>query len=219
MIASGGCHYRPDPARFISLLTLPLTESVVQVWCAKVPQIPDAAYHCWFLSYTPGDRRWRRQEVWHEPGVDCDSCGHIRRDRLPLTEGMDGRPGWQILQWRGDAASAVQAVLDQPHDYPYQNRYRYWPGPNSNTYISWVVRRAKVRGELPPQAIGKDYLGLIGGAGITISRTGVQLESPILGVAVGLTEGLELHILCLTFGLDPWPPALKTPVGRMGFGP
>jgi hypothetical protein len=34
---------------------------------------------------------------------------------------------------------------------------------------------------------------------------------------VGLRDGLEAHLLCLTLGIDAWPPAYKTPVGRLGF--
>ena len=39
----------------------------------------------------------------------------------------------------------------------------------------------------------------------------------VLGVTASSVEGLELNLLGLTFGLDPWPPALKLPlVGRLG---
>ena len=33
----------------------------------------------------------------------------------------------------------------------------------------------------------------------------------------GLLDGVELHFLGGTFGLDLWPPAIKTPFGRLGF--
>jgi hypothetical protein len=36
-------------------------------------------------------------------------------------------------------------------------------------------------------------------------------------VKAGLADGLELHLLTFTFGLDAWPPAIKTPLGRVGF--
>jgi hypothetical protein len=39
----------------------------------------------------------------------------------------------------------------------------------------------------------------------------------VLGVTASSVEGLELNVLGLTFGVDPWPPALKLPlVGRVG---
>ena len=34
---------------------------------------------------------------------------------------------------------------------------------------------------------------------------------------LGLKDGLEIHILCLTVGVDIWPPAIETPFGRLGF--
>jgi hypothetical protein len=39
----------------------------------------------------------------------------------------------------------------------------------------------------------------------------------VLAVTVSAVEGLELNLLGLTFGLDPWPPAIKLPLlGRLG---
>jgi len=40
----------------------------------------------------------------------------------------------------------------------------------------------------------------------------------LFGVTAGLVEGVEVNLLGLSFGLDPWPPALKLPIaGRVGF--
>jgi len=39
----------------------------------------------------------------------------------------------------------------------------------------------------------------------------------LLGVTASTVEGLEINILGMTFGLDPWPPAIKLPIaGRLG---
>lgn len=67
-----------------------------------------------------------------------------------------------------------------------------------------------------PMAVGKDYLGIIGGS-VTTTGTGVQVETPIVGAKIGLQDGVELHVLALTFGIDLIPPALKSPMGRLGF--
>jgi hypothetical protein len=41
----------------------------------------------------------------------------------------------------------------------------------------------------------------------------------LLGVLVGLEEGLELNVLGLTVGIDPNDAGLKLPLaGRLGFG-
>jgi hypothetical protein len=72
--------------------------------------------------------------------------------------------------------------------------------------------------DLPAPSIGKDYRGVFGVSG-TSGGTGVQLETPLVGAKVGLTEGIEAHVLGMALGVDVWPPALIVPVehGRVGF--
>ena len=49
--------------------------------------------------------------------------------------------------------------------------------------------------------------------------TGFQIETPLVGLKLGLTEGIEIHVLALTVGIDWWPPAIILPLGggRVGF--
>ena len=47
----------------------------------------------------------------------------------------------------------------------------------------------------------------------TSGGTGVQLESPLVGLRVGLTEGIEVHLFGLALGVDLWPPAIIVPLG------
>ena len=72
--------------------------------------------------------------------------------------------------------------------------------------------------ELPPTAIGKDYLE--GGTLIasTPSGTGYQLSLlGMLGLSISYAEGLELHVLGMTIGIDPLDFAVKLPgIGRIG---
>jgi len=71
--------------------------------------------------------------------------------------------------------------------------------------------------DLPPTAIGKDYSGakLIDSAP---SGKGFQLSVfGVLGLTASSVEGLEMNVLGLTFGINPFDPALKLPlVGRLG---
>ena len=57
------------------------------------------------------------------------------------------------------------------------------------------------------------------GASRTTGGTGVQLETPFVGLRIGLKEGIEVHVLCLAIGVDFWPPAIILPItsGRLGF--
>lgn len=123
----------------------------------------------------------------------------------------------------GDIRGAgVDAIIDRIEqavaDYPYPGKYHVWPGPNSNTFVAHVLRRVpELRVDLPPTAIGKDYLGWRS-VNKTPSGTGGQLSLfGVAGVAAGLEEGLEVNLLGLTFGVDPKSLSVKLPiVGRLG---
>ena len=54
---------------------------------------------------------------------------------------------------------------------------------------------------------------------MTSEGTGLQLETPVLGLEIGLEEGIEVHVIGLSFGIDLWPPAIILPLGpgRIGF--
>jgi hypothetical protein len=101
--------------------------------------------------------------------------------------------------------------------------YVLWPGPNSNTYVAQLCRYARISVDLPPSAIGKDWAdGIPYVFGFHSSTTGLgfQLDAGIVGLQVGLIEGIELHLFGSTIGVAFWPPALKLPVlGRVGFQP
>jgi hypothetical protein len=84
--------------------------------------------------------------------------------------------------------------------------------------VAFVLRRVpELRVDLPPTAIGKDYLGWRS-VGLTPSGTGGQANLlGLLGVSAGIEEGLEVNLLGLNFGLDPKSLSLKLPiVGRLG---
>jgi hypothetical protein len=120
---------------------------------------------------------------------------------------------------RGPGVEAIiDRIDDAVKDYPYPNTYHVWPGPNSNTFVAFVLRRVpELRVDMPPTAIGKDYLGWQF-MNTTPSGTGGQVNlAGLLGVAVGLEEGLEVNLLGLNFGVDPKSLSIKLPiVGRLG---
>jgi hypothetical protein len=120
--------------------------------------------------------------------------------------------------------AGVDALIDRIEQavaaYPYADRYRIWPGPNSNTFTAFVLRQVpELRTDLPAHAIGKDYLGARVLAR-SASGTGAQVSLfGMLGVLAGLEEGIELNVLGLTFGVDPGDLTVKLPLaGSLGFG-
>ncbi len=201
----------PDPAK--------LPEALVQVYSARVVGWRGAfGVHTWVAVKPEKATTYTVYEVigwrlrWSDSAV-------VVRERQPDARWFGAEP--QVLaEVRGPAAAALIARIDRAaRAYPWAKEYAAWPGPNSNTFTAWIARAVpELRVDLPPTAIGKDYLGdsLVGAAP---SGSGGQLS---LGGVMALTasgvEGLELNLLGLSFGVDPWPPALKLPMlGRIGF--
>lgn len=116
--------------------------------------------------------------------------------------------------YEGEAARVMgEQILAKAKLFPHDQNYEPFPGPNSNTFIAWMSH--EVSGlwlEQYGTAVGKDY-PMNGWVkfGVTTTRTGLELETPFLGVQAGLVEGIELHLACLTFGVGIWPPRLKLP--------
>jgi hypothetical protein len=109
----------------------------------------------------------------------------------------------------------IEAAIQE---YPYPDKYHVWPGPNSNTFVAFVLRKVpELRVDLPPTAIGKDYLGWRS-VNVTPSGTGGQASLfGLVGVAAGVEEGVEVNLLGLNFGVDPKSLSIKLPlVGRLG---
>ncbi len=113
--------------------------------------------------------------------------------------------------------TGVDVVIDRIEaavaDYPYAREYRLWPGPNSNTFTAFVARRVpELRLDLPPTAIGKDFLAPSALFGPAPSGTGYQLS--LFGVAGAMAawrEGVEVNLFGLVAGIRFRPLAIKLP--------
>tara|TARA_R110002072_G_scaffold167469_1_gene320971 strand:+ start:128 stop:877 length:750 start_codon:yes stop_codon:yes gene_type:complete len=119
----------------------------------------------------------------------------------------------------GGVDDMIKRIDTAARAYPHATTYTVWPGPNSNTFTAHVARAVpELALDLPPTAIGKDYLPEGGFAARTPSGTGYQLSLfGLLGVMAGVEEGVEINILGLTFGIDPKDLAIKLPLaGRLG---
>jgi len=134
---------------------------LVQLRYAPLPLIGMVAVHYWFVAVDDAGacHRW---EVWQTPdaggkGGRCLSFGHVHRDLKPPEEDVGGGPARLAAEWRGEQAAAILTVLGRACGYPHCRRYRYWPGPNSNTFVSWVLREAGVTQPLVWKAFGKRY--------------------------------------------------------------
>jgi hypothetical protein len=168
------------------------------------------ARHPWFAVRHGGETSWRVFEV--------GGGGH---EEDPFhSHSVYGDP---ILHkvWRGPEAEAAAACIEKVGPdikSDIEAHYIFYPGPNSNTFGDRVLRKCGLHASLPSTSVGKDWRGLIG-AGISSEGTGIQLETPLIGFKIGLKEGVEVHIIGLSIGIDLWPPAIIVPMGpgRIGF--
>ena len=199
----------PDPAKHVA-------ESIVQVYAARTFGWRGSfAVHPWVIYKRAGQTQYTRYDVvgWRAPHV-------VQRD-YALPDGLwYGAQPQVLVEHRG---TAVEQMIDQIEaaiaSYPYKDQYQSYPGPNSNTFLAHIGRHVPdLRLDLPATAIGKDYRPLAEVVGRSSTGSGVQANLlGLLGLSVGLEEGVEFNVLGLNFGLDFNRPALRLPlVGRLG---
>jgi hypothetical protein len=169
------------------------------------------AHHAWVDIKRGDSTTWERLESGGPFGiVDMN----LTAEEAHLDHRFDERT-IRLLGWvEGDAARAAIAHLDAARGElarRYDDDYTIWPGPNSNTFVHELCASAPELGFVfDPNSVGKDYSPWLG-AGSTASKTGLRLDTPIVGAAIGLREGVELHLLQLTFGISLDPPGISLP--------
>jgi hypothetical protein len=200
----------PDPA------TTP--EAVVQVYSARAVSWRGwFGVHTWIAVKPTGAKEFTVHEVvgWR---LKRTGTAVVARNRAADGYWYGNKP--ELLgDIRGPGVDEIiERIETAVKDYPYPARYHVWPGPNSNTFTAFVLRQVpELRVDLPPTAIGKDYLGWKS-VGKTPSGTGGQASLfGLVGVAAGVEEGVEVNLLGLNFGVDPKSLSVKLPVvGRLG---
>jgi hypothetical protein len=178
------------------------------------------AHHSWLELKRGSEDEWELLEVLSKEAFTEKQV--LARHKIPAA--MARRPTrWdhdvhlhQVVRG-AEAEQMVHRLEALAADYEDATNYRGWPGPNSNTFVERLVREIPgLRYEAHHNAVGKDWAWLR--VGISNTGTGVEFETPLFGVQLGLEEGVEVHLLQLTFGVDFWPPALKLPfLPRLGF--
>lgn len=201
----------PDPAT--------TREAVLQIYGARtVGWRGIFGVHTWVSVKPTGAERYTRYEVigWGvQRGIPA-----VRVDRMgPDNYWFGARPELYVDRRGPEVDVLIDKVKAAVETYPWPNEYRPWPGPNSNTFVAWIAREVpELRLDLPPTAIGKDYLN---GTPVAAAPSGTGLQVSLfglLGAMVALEEGVEVNILGLTLGIDLKTPGVKLPgIGRIGF--
>ena len=174
------------------------------------------AVHPWIIFKRSGETAFTRYDVvgWRAPDV-------VQRN-YALPDGFwYGERPQLLVDHRGEGVDVMIGEVEAAiASYPYADTYRVYPGPNSNTFLAHIGREVPaLKLDLPANAIGKDYRPITSPLGISSSGSGVQATLlGLLGVNVGLGEGVEVNLLGLNFGVDLNSPGLRLPfVGRIGF--
>lgn len=198
----------PSPEQF--------SGAVIQVYAARTFGWRGAlAVHTWIATKNKDAKNYIVHQV----------LGWRKYRNLPVVSSQADIPdrNWfnnkpvLLVDLRGpEAGRLVNKVLAAVQAYPYQHEYTMWPGPNSNTFTAFIGRSVpELKLNLPPTAIGKDYLphnrfyaSAPSGSGHQVSIYGLA------GIIISREEGLELNILGLDFGINPLKPSIRLP----GFG-
>jgi hypothetical protein len=195
-------------------------ESIVQVYAARsyepLPRL--VSVHTWIAYRREGEKQYTLYEAHRfNPRLSGRAVRTCQKD-YPDRKWHGAEPTL-LFEVRGEAADEAIEGIEQAVSI-YRDRYRLWPGPNSNTLIADLIRSVDaLKVDLPPTAIGKDFLPGWRILAPAPSGTGWQVSlGGSLGVLVALEEGIEINLLGAVFGLDLNPPAFKLPiVGRAGF--
>jgi hypothetical protein len=128
----------------------------VELRRAGLPLIGFLAVHYWFVVEDRGERhRW---EVWQSANAGGTSAGHLHRDLKAPEANVGGGPSRVEAEWTGEEARRIAEVLSRcERSYPFCDRYFPWPGPNSNTFVAWVLEEANVAHRLGWRAFGRNY--------------------------------------------------------------
>jgi hypothetical protein len=121
------------------------------------------ALHPWFVCNEKG--KLSRWEISYLANKDS-SFGHLHKNSYPLFSGIDIFPftfnsklKWNsklLCQYEGDLAKKIiNFIKKSKSNYPALKDYSL-VGPNSNTYVQWVLKNFKeIKMELPWNSFGK----------------------------------------------------------------
>jgi Protein of unknown function (DUF3750) len=212
---------RWSEARWSSAKILPeasaSNDAAIYIFSAMTGGLKGAvASHAWIVTKEKGADTYNRYDKvgWGSP---------IRRNHRPPDAFWYSNPPQLVKAITGvDAELLIPKVEGAIAAYPYAEPggYQIFPGPNSNTFVAYVLRTVPELGAvLPPHAVGRDYLpdGEFVHVDTDWKDVHVTLRG-LIGISAGLRSGFEVHFLGLVAGLDIANPGIKVPaLGRIGF--
>jgi len=121
--------------------------------------------HMWIVINSKGNiKRYEGHSLKNK----IEELGHIYVKDKNFSKSLNkyiwgAEPRWKkskinkIIQG-GLAQKIINVVENSIENYPYKNEYSFYPGPNSNTYVQWIVDKCpELELKLPQNAFGKNY--------------------------------------------------------------
>ncbi|PLX83399.1 MAG: DUF3750 domain-containing protein [Desulfuromonas sp.] len=115
------------------------------------------AIHTWIAAKPTGASQYTVYEV----------VGWRARRGLPVLRIAEDHPDrfWfgekpeLLKEYRGTGVDdLIRSIHQAAEDYPWKEKYKVFPGPNSNTFTAWVLQQVPaIDVELPFSAIGSGY--------------------------------------------------------------
>ena len=130
--------------------------TIVELRAAKIPIIGLIAVHYWYVIVR-GDQK-DRWEIWQTPSLSQNSWGHLHKNLMNPESGVGNGASWCENRWTDSLAKQLaQTIENSPILYPHNYCYRYFPGPNSNTYVKWILKQTNCDYRLSIKGIGQHY--------------------------------------------------------------
>ena len=143
----------PEPKVFAPLADLQKSgQAVARIYSAQIPFIDVDVDHTWFVVKYADSEDFHRWERWILKGP----YGYISRDAFPPEKDL-GAGGIHVVDELvgPDAEPIVDFIETQSPNYPCRDsQYVVFPGPNSASYVQWVIDETGWQVNVPFNIIG-----------------------------------------------------------------
>ncbi len=122
------------------------------------------ARHCWLVIEE--DKMTERYEIFHFKNHNRN-FGYMSINRFAPDSWIERIHGWNYGNWKWKflgkftkttAKKIAKITRDSFYNYKNKHSYRIFPGPNSNTYIQWILDQVpECDLKLPWNAFGKKF--------------------------------------------------------------
>lgn len=132
--------------------------SVVEIYSSPLAFPMNFAIHTWIVLHDKENNSIDRYDIHRGKFLDCDKT--LFHNFQPIKQGMNKR-FWKSLVsdknfFEGKLIKKIECedelivkIKTSIINYPYKNKYIHYPGPNSNTFIQYIINKCNLDIKLP----------------------------------------------------------------------